>query len=114
MSQQQMDFGETNRQQQEPPIDNYEAGYRDPFMNSSYGGLKLSPQMTSSTQGGVSAGMRLALAIVSVAILIPISAIVLGIASGMGPFGLPGGLIALGLICLTIMVVNIAFNATRH
>ena len=114
MSQQQMDFGETNRQRQEPSYDNYESGYKDPFINSSYGGIKLSPGVSSNVSSGISAGMRLALAIVSVAVLIPIAAIVLGIASGMGPFGLPGGLIALGVICVTIIVVNLAFNLPRH
>jgi len=54
--------------------------------------------------------MRLALAIVSVVMLVPLSAIVLGTAGG-GIFS--GGLIALGLVCLTIMVVNIAFNYRR-
>ncbi len=36
MSQQRMDFDETNRQRQEPPFDNYGAGYRDPFMRFSW------------------------------------------------------------------------------
>ena len=110
MSQQRMDFDESNRQQQEPPYDHYEGGYRDPFM-SSYTGQKLSSQGTHS--GGATAGMRLALAIVSLCLLVPISAIVLGISNGAGPFGFFGGLITLGVICLTIMVVNIAFNYRR-
>lgn len=111
MSQQRMDFDETNRQRQEPPFDNYGAGYRDPFM-SSYAGQKLSSQGTSGSSGA-SAGMRLALAIVSLCLLVPISAIVLGISNGAGPFGLLGGLIVLGVICLTIIVVNVAFNYRR-
>src|SRR5438067_810100 len=86
---QQMDFEETNRQQQAPRFDNYDAGYRDPFAGS-YTGQKLSPQAPTSS-GGVSAGMRLALAIVSLCLLVPIAAIVLGISSGVGPFGLVGG-----------------------
>jgi hypothetical protein len=111
MSQQQMDFDETNRQRQEPPFDNYGAGYRDPFMNS-YAGQKLSPQGTGAGSNA-SAGMRLALAIVSLCLLVPISAIVLGISNGAGPFGLLGGLIVLGVICLTIIIVNVAFNYRR-
>ena len=111
MSQQRMDFDETNRQRQEPPFDNYGAGYRDPFM-SSYAGQKLSSQGTSGSSGA-SAGMRLALAIVSLCLLVPISAIVLGISNGAGPFGLLGGLIVLAVICLTIIIVNVAFNYRR-
>src|SRR5437667_424679 len=56
MSQQRMDFDETNRQRQEPPFDNYGTGYRDPFM-SSYAGQKLSSQGTSGSSGATP-GMR--------------------------------------------------------
>jgi hypothetical protein len=49
-------------------------------------------------------GMRLALAIVSLAILIPLAAIILGIA------GIFAGLLGLGLVCLAVIVVNIVFN----
>ncbi len=107
MSQQRMDFDEGSHQQQEHPYGNYETGYKDPFMGS-YAGQKLSSQQGFGSSN-VPAGMRLALAIVSVAVLIPLSAIVLG-TSGGGIFG--GGLIALGLVCLTIMIVNIAFNVS--
>jgi hypothetical protein len=113
MSQQQMNFDETNRQRQEPPIENYETGYRDPFINSYGGGLKLSPQGSGSNSSDSSLRVRMILAIVSIVMLVPISGIVLGIASGTGPFGLIGGLIALGLICITIIAVNIAFNWRR-
>ncbi len=108
MSQQRMDYDEGNRQEQEPHFDNYGAGYKDPFIGS-YAGQKLSSQQGLGNNN-VPAGMRLALAIVSVVMLVPLSAIVLGTAGG-GIFS--GGLIALGLICLTIMVVNIAFNFRR-
>src|SRR5256885_5565310 len=80
---------------------------KDPFMGS-YAGQKLSSQQGFSSSS-VPAGMRLALAIVSVAVLIPLSAIILG-TMGSGIFS--GGLIALGLVCLTIMIVNIAFNVS--
>lgn len=110
MSQQRMDYDETNRQEPQPHIDNYESGYRDPFMGS-YAGQKISSQGTSSSN--VSAGMRLALAIVSLGILIPIVGIIMGTTSGQGFASLIGGLIGLGVVCVTIMVVNIAFNY-RH
>ena len=103
MSQQRMDYDEGNRQQQEPRLDNYESGYRDPFTGT-YTGQKL------AQQGSAPAGMRLALALVSVVMLVPLTAITFGILGG-GIFS--GALIALVLICLTIMVVNIAFNYRR-
>ena len=118
MSQQRMDYDETNRQQQEPQphFDNYEPGYRDPFIASSYAGQKLPSQGTGSSNVSDSmrmAGMRLALAIVSVCLLVPILGIIFGTADGNGALGLVGALIGLGLVCVTIMVVNIAFNYRR-
>src|SRR5260370_218061 len=53
-----------------------------------------------------SAGQRLALAIVSVVILVPLLGIILGIASLSG-WVAP---LALILVCLTIIGINIAFN----
>jgi len=52
----------------------------------------------------VTAGMRLALAIVSVGALIPLAAITLGI---LGPFA---GLIALGIVSAAILGINILFS----
>jgi hypothetical protein len=77
----------------------------------SYSGHKLSSQGAGSSN--VSAGMRLALAIVSLGILIPIVGIIMGTISGQGFAPLIGGLIGLGVVCVTIMVVNIAFNYRR-
>lgn len=108
MSQQQMNFDETNRQQQGPQFDNYEAGYRDPFMNT-FGAQKISAQPVRNN--APSAGMRLALAIVSICVLIPLSAIILGIFANAGL--ILAGLIGLGVVCFTIIVVNIVFGY-RH
>jgi hypothetical protein len=105
---QQMEFDETSRQRQEPPFDHYDAGYRDPFMGS-YGAQKIPPQSTSYSSGSASAGQRLALAIVSLALLIPITPMILGLLSRDGFFGTASALIGLGLVCVTIMVVNVAF-----
>src|SRR5258708_12262319 len=101
---QQMEFDETSRQRQEPPFDHYDAGYRDPFMGS-YGAQKIPPQSTSYSSGGVSAGQRLALAIVSLALLVPISGIVLGILHSDGFFGTASPLIGLSLPFLTLISV---------
>ena len=53
MSQQRMDYDEGNRQQQEPRLDNYESGYRDPFTGT-YTGQKLAQQgsWSSNAPGG--------------------------------------------------------------
>ena len=77
---------------------------------SGLSGQKLGQQYTSSS---ASAGQRLALAIVSICMLVPLTAITLGISSG-GSIGLIGGLIVLSMICLTIMIVNVVFNLNRH
>ena len=78
MSQQRMDYDEGNRQQQAPHFDNYESGYRDPFLGS-YAGQKLTQGFGSSN---APAGMRLALAIVSVVMLVPLTAITFGTLGG--------------------------------
>ena len=106
MSQFHMDFDEAHRQQDEPQ---YGTGYSNPFVGSP-GEQKLSPQ---SMIGGRSnpAGMRLALAIVSLALLVPIS--IVALALGDSPFSLLKGLVGLGLVCLTIIVVNVVFNIKR-
>jgi uncharacterized membrane protein len=101
-------------------MDTYDAGYqggayRDPFAGAA--GQKLSmpyqQQYQQPSSQTLSAGQRLALAIVSVVMLVPLSGIIFGTTVGGGGFGLLGGLIGLGVICLTIMVINIAFNARR-
>ena len=108
MSQQQMNYDDTNRQQQASSFDTYEAGYKDPFMNT-FGAQKLSAQPMSSN--APSPGMRLALAIVSICALIPLSGIILGVFASSGL--IIAGLIGLGVACFTIIVVNIVFGY-RH
>ncbi|HLI05662.1 MAG TPA: hypothetical protein VKV40_03760 [Ktedonobacteraceae bacterium] len=63
----------------------------------------------------LSAGQRLALAIVSVCVLIPLVAIILSNTSSDtgGIFVIGEQLIALAVVCLTIMVINIAANWRR-
>jgi hypothetical protein len=51
-----------------------------------------------------SPGQRLALAIVSLCLLVPLAAIILGVA------GVFAGLLGLGLVCLAVIIVNIVFN----
>ncbi|HEY6539503.1 MAG TPA: hypothetical protein VIZ18_01135 [Ktedonobacteraceae bacterium] len=115
---QEMRYDEGGREGQRPPMDTYDAGYqggayRDPFAGAS--GQKLSMPYQQQSSQTLSAGQRLALAIVSVVMLVPLSGIIFGtaIGSGAGGFALLGGLIGLGMICLTIMVINFVFNF-RH
>ncbi len=104
---QQMNFEEANRQQPASSFDNYEAGYRDPFVNT-FGTQKVSGQPLGR---GASAGQRLALAIVSICVLIPLSGIILGVFASSGL--ILAGLIGLGVVCFTIIAVNIVFSY-RH
>lgn len=68
---------------------------------------EIQQQMHGFSGGGsASAGMRLALAIVSICMLVPLTAIILGTLNFVG-------LIGLGLVSLAIMVINIVFNL-RH
>jgi hypothetical protein len=66
---------------------------------------KVQPDSRRGGKGGISAGQRLALAIVSVCVLIPITAIALSVGGG----GL-ASLLALGAVCLTLFLVNAVFN----
>ncbi|HXZ03855.1 MAG TPA: hypothetical protein VEH81_03425 [Ktedonobacteraceae bacterium] len=99
---QQMNYDEGISERQTPPYQGYQANYQDPFIASS--GQKI----TSRDFGrGASAGQRLALAIVSVVMLIGATAIIFGnSAIVVTPFLL----IAFGLICFTIIAVNAIFN----
>ena len=56
-------------------------------------------------------GMSLALAIVSIALLIPLTAIVLGIVSTLGG-GITAALIGIGMIGLVLILINVLFNYT--
>jgi|SRR5947209_5099192 len=56
-------------------------------------------------------GMSLALAIVSIALLIPLTAIVLGIVSTLGG-GISAALIGVGVIGVVLVLINVLFNYT--
>ena len=60
----------------------------------------------------ISAAQRLVLAIVSVAILVPILGILLS-DSSLAFVDLIVRLIALGVVCLTIAIINVVFNRGR-
>ena len=111
MSQQHMEYDEPNRQGQEAHYGNYDAGYRDPFQGSAYSAQKIYTQAPVSDDRP-KAGMRLALAIVSLALLVPLAGIIMGITASFGFLGAIYGLIGLGVVCVTVMVVNFVFN--RH
>ena len=112
MSQQQPNFEEFNRgyQAQAPYPGSREAG---PGFDDAFSGLSGQKLGQQSFSRSASPGQRLALAIVSLCLLVPLSGIAIPITTGAGPFGIITGLIIMGLVCLTIMVVNIVFNL-RH
>ena len=99
---QQMNYDEEMGERQSPPYQGYQTGYQDPFIASS--GQKLSAPEFGR---GASAGQRLALAIVSIVLLLGATAIIFGNPSVVVT---PFLLIAFGLICITIIAVNVIFN----
>jgi hypothetical protein len=109
MSQQMFDEEQRGYQSGYTPAATYEEGpdYRPPINESQ--GYKLGQYQFTARSTVISAGQRLALAIVSVAILVPITGILLG-DSGLAFFEFVGRLIALGAVCLTVMVINYIFN----
>jgi hypothetical protein len=102
---QRMEYDESDSQQQVPPYDSYQSGYRDPFAGT-YSGQKIPAGFSVSHTA--SAGQRLALAIVSLALLVPLISVIVPVSVSNGVF--LGGLIALGVICFTIIAVNFVFN----
>jgi hypothetical protein len=94
MAQQNMDFNEGYRAQQPGNEGEYSGSY-----------YQVPPQKVTSNPWGAreraSLGGRIAVAICSLAFLIPLSAITLS----------NSGLIAFGMVCFTVILINIAFNA---
>jgi hypothetical protein len=87
------------------------SAYDDEFVDSL--AQRLSQRMAQGPQGKiqpgvrgdhVSAGMRLALAIVSIVVLIPLAAILMGAVSGIT------GLISFGAVCMAIFLINAVFS----
>lgn len=77
-------------------------------------GYKLGQYQFTPRSTIASAGQRLALAIVSVAILIPIISILLGDnSSSIGYALLMVRLVGLGIVCLAIAIINVVFNRGR-
>ena len=89
------------------------SAYDDEYVDSL--AQRLSQRMAQGPQGKIrpgrgdkiSAGMRLALAIVSIAVLVPLAAIL------MGGVGGSAGLIAFGAACIAIFLINAVFS-DRH
>jgi len=102
---QQMNYDEETGERRSPPYQGYQAGYQDPFIASS--GQKLSSRDFGR---GAGAGQRLALAIVSIVMLVGATSIIFGDSNIVVT---PFLMMAFGLICLTIIAVNAIFNITR-
>jgi hypothetical protein len=110
---QQMEFEEGAR--------NYQGGYSAPGPQQNRGAefddhfAGFSGQKIGQIGGSTAtAGQRLALAIVSLCLLVPLSGIIFGIALGAigGFFGVTCALIGMGFVCIAIIAVNFVFN--RH
>jgi hypothetical protein len=99
---QQMNYDEGIGERQTPPYQGYQASYQDPFIASS--GQKLNSRDFGR---GASAGQRLALAIVSVVMMVLVTAILFGNPSIVVT---PFLMIAFGLICFTVIAINAIFN----
>lgn len=104
---------EYQREPQAPPLAQPQAGYgyeyTDQYMEAM--AQRLVPRMMTMLRNQAlvpSPGQRLALAIVSIALMIPLIAIVSS--NAILAMGLTAWLIVVGLICVTVMVVNIMFN----
>ena len=106
-----MNFEEPNRgyQAQAPYPGSHEGG---PGFEDAFSGLSGQKLGQYSFSKSASPGQRLALSIVSLCLLVPLSGIAIGIISS-SPFGVITALLTMGLVCLTIIVVNIVFNL-RH
>jgi len=113
MSQQEMNYEEPNRgyQAQAPYSSSIEGS---PALDDAFSGFSGQKLGQYNFGRAASAGQRLALAIVSLCLLVPIAAIVLGITSGQGGFVTIIGLVVMGMVCLTIMVVNLVFNLAHR
>ncbi len=111
---QRMEYNEGAPQQQADYDDGYQGGYHDPFAPSNAPGQKLGMTFQAAARTTASAGQRLALAIVSVCILVPLAAITLGISTAFGGLGLIGGLIILTILAAAILGINLAFNLAHH
>ncbi len=93
------------------PGPEYEEGYKsnpqynDQLAEAILHRLRLELRGGLRSASSATSGMRLALAIVSICVLIPLAAIILSTAGNFF-----AGLLGLGLVCLAIIVVNIMFN----
>ncbi|QBD78453.1 hypothetical protein EPA93_21630 [Ktedonosporobacter rubrisoli] len=107
MSYQMPSEGESQRYQSGYSAGELGSSYSDSFGSQQSQKIGQIPSSPSST-----IGPRLALAIVSVVMLVPLSAIILlGGSSSMEGFGfIVSRLIALGLVCITIAIINVVFN----
>ncbi len=101
---QQMNYDETRGERQSPSLQGYEAGYHDPYIAST--GQKLSMRDFGR---GASSGQRLALAIVSIVMLVIITGILFSPPNAFNPFFL----VVVGMVCVAILGINIVLNNSR-
>ena len=97
-----------------PPVFDYEngPGYHGPANESHFGGFSGQKLYQRPANHALSPGQRLALAIVSVVVLIPLISMLLG-DPDLSYFVLLYRSIAFGVACLTLVIINIVFNRGR-
>ncbi len=116
MSQQQVNSEEMGRgyQAQAAYPDSRERGFGPgPGLDDAFSGLSGQKLGQQSFGGSASPGQRLALAIVSLCLLVPLAGIALAVMLNVAVVGIISGLILLGVTCLTIVFINLMFNL-RH
>lgn len=99
----------SQQEYQREPQAGYGYEYTDQYMEAI--AQRLAPRLMAMLRNQASVpspGQRLALAIVSIALMIPLIAIVTN--NAILAMGITAWLIVVGLICVTVMVVNIVFN----
>ena len=103
---QQMEFDETRTERQRPSFNDYESGYRDPFVEAS--GQKISPHQAEK---GPSATQRLTLAIVSLCLLLLTSLGAIGFLTDGGRSITFPAIILLCIIVAFFSLTTVAINA---
>ena len=84
--------------------------YDDVFATSIAKKLKQELKNELRSRQGPSAGQRLALAIVSLCLLVPLLALIIPVSGVIGGIGAGWAVV---LICVTIILVNVIFNTTQ-
>ena len=114
--QQQQQYGTSPQGPAVPPAGGmYDDAFIDAFSQRVSQRMAQGPQgkLSFSSQGSTraTAGQKLALAIVSIAMLLPLSGAMIGLVAVSGLWIV--GLIGLAILCATLFLINLAFDAMK-